>query len=74
MTENTSHGDKFEWIFDQKHAYSGLQRIYWTTDALKIVNETQGFSLVCKAGILDLSLVDSPVVAPQLSDLSLAYY
>jgi len=36
----------FEYLFVQKQAFSGLHKIYWTPTAIKIVCETQGYSLV----------------------------
>ncbi|MBS1995327.1 MAG: hypothetical protein JSS86_03410 [Cyanobacteria bacterium SZAS LIN-2] len=38
-----------EWLFVQKQALSGLHKIYWTPNAIKIVCETQGYALVTHA-------------------------
>jgi hypothetical protein len=127
-----------EWLFVQNQVFGGMHRIYWTQNAIKIVNVPQAFTLVCRApdwklysyrdddkvinecslsdfyrnypyradlagkanaaflklesftkdglvitryrtnytagAFLDLYLVQSPSVAPQVSDLLLAYY
>lgn len=38
-----------EWLFVQKQAFSGVNEIYWTANAIKIVGRNQGYTIVCHA-------------------------